>query len=103
MSVGGERLRRLLVHGHVANRLPDGSLQLEVLAPGFGVTCRTVSAEDVAAQGLPAVVERIRGETPFLASDRGIVLPVEDERIFDDARPNLRHPWAPLYRSVRPA
>jgi hypothetical protein len=103
VSVGGERLRRLLVHGHVANRLPDGSLQLEVLARGFGTTHRTVGAEDVAAQGLAAVVERIRAEPPFLASDRDVVLPVEEERVLDESRPNRRHPWAPLYRSVRPA
>ncbi len=101
-SVGGARLLRLLMHGHVANRMPDGSFRLEVLHHGYGITYRDVSDEEVAAHGLAVIVERTRNEPPFIESDRA-VLPVEDERVFDDTRPNPRHPWAPLYRSARTA
>ena len=101
-SQGGARFQRLLAHGHVANRLPDGSHWLEVLNRGYGITYRGVSAEDMATHGLAAHVERIRNEEPFIESDR-VVLPVEEERIFDDTCPNPRHPLAPLYRTMRAA
>ena len=96
-SVGGARLLQLLTHGHIANRMPDGSLRLEVLSHGYGITYRDVNEQDIVEHGLAAIVKRIRDEPPFIESSRA-VLPVEDERVFDDTRPNPRHPWAPLYR-----
>lgn len=101
-SVGGARLLRLLMHGHIANRMPDGSHRLEVLNRGYGITYRDVSEEDIVGHGLAFLVEQTRDKGPFIESDR-VALPVEDERVFDDTRPNPRHPWAPLYRSARTA
>lgn len=100
-SPGAARYQRLLVRGYIANRLRDGSQQLEVLLPGGGISYRTVSEEDLASQGLASLVAQIRDASPYIESE-GVPLPVEEARLDDDTRPNPRHPYAPLYRDWKP-